>query len=349
LPAGLVYQQVVYLWYATVAVAVIFIALLLMTKYRQRPYGRYLEGYGGIIGIGRRQAGGGMIAKMSWYSPKYLLFDAKKRGVLTLVAAMPKSITTLDTREGGVSFVPVDLDNRVTYGAEETEWADEALGALSKDHDWKTFLFRWKAQQLLYETAAKFPAITDKTPPESFVNLQVSDGETVTLIRKRVSELTTEERTWYDDASAKESQVLPRKVEDSRLLKAKVEAVLNGAQSYVWQTGVDKQNKPTFSKISLDPSETADLKTAIEKEFEASHGPYKDVLVQGRTISAQSVAGLIRGLPDAADVNGMKGEMEQRIRDDIRGEGLTMAKAMPIMIIFLGAAIAFAIIYGVVK
>lgn len=331
------------------AYGVIFTALFMMTKYREKPYGRYLEGYGGIIGIGRRRAGGGMIAKVSWYSPKYLLFDAKKRGVCTLVAAMPDSITQLDAREGGVSFVPVDLDHRVTYAPEVMEWADEALGALARDHDWRSFLVRWKLKTLEQELTPRFPKLNGQAKPDSVVNVPTSiSEEQILYAAKPFATVTPQERALYEEATKREESLLKVRGERSKLLLAKLNAMLDGSGRYLWEEKNAKGQK-VVSKVDLDPVEVADMTSELQKQFEASEGEYKSVLVQGRVISAQRVASVIRGLPDAADVNGMKAEMEQRIRDEVKGEGFTMAKAMPVMLVLLGAALAFVMIYSVVK
>ena len=149
---------------------VIFGALFIITKWRERPYGRFLEGFTGIVGIGRTRSGANAIGKLIPFVDVGLaLFDpgSGKGKFKRLVTMMPDSIITMPQVYGGVSFAFVELDKRKTVDPHVAEWATEKLGALGKKQDFDRFVFEWKLFELERARHQNFPELSSRKPDDA--------------------------------------------------------------------------------------------------------------------------------------------------------------------------------------
>lgn len=313
------------------AVALLF-AFLVFTKWHQRPYGRALEGWTGMIGVGRFPRGGGILGKLSHFSEKILLFEPigrrKERANKVLISAVPESVIQLDQKDGGVSFAFIDMNTRYTSGPPElVSWADRALGDLSKTHDWETFLFKWKLEELKrIQYKQRYPMITEETPPEQVLLFALADGRTY---QKALKDLTQQERNWYQQASVAEST----RLEEVDLLEVKLEALIKKEKFY----RVGEQ------KVEFQIGERADMATSLTRELENSATPVSQTMIGGRMVDARRIASIVLGMPDARYINALKADMEERIR---RSQKTNLKDIMP-WVIAVGAIIGFMVI-GVV-
>lgn len=284
--------------YGAIIFGVIMTSLLLYTKWHQRAYGRKLEGWTGIIGVMKIPSGGGAMGKMIRYTEKlYQFIPFDKKATKPLISAMPDSIIQLDQRDGGAAFAFIDGDKRVTVAPDVAVWCDEGLGELAESHDWPTFCYRFKKRQLeSLDLTPKFPPIADGIKE---VNLVYADGKTQT---RQVAQLSKEDREWYDKMSVYEGSKL-REIKQSQL---RVDAALSGATSYV----MGGQEVPFLAR------DKAALSRQITKEIEDFDGPLTDVIRGGRTITTRHIAGIMRGLPDAAYINGLVSDIKEKLRGE---------------------------------
>ena len=151
-----------------VAPIVIFGALFLITKYREHAWGRQLEGFTGIIGIGRTKSGANAIGKVIPFVDVGLaLFDpGRGQGKFKrIVTMMPDSIITMPQSYGGISFTLVELDKRTTVDPHIAEWGQVILGQLAKKQGFDRFVFEAFLKDIQWQKEKpRFPSLQSLAP-----------------------------------------------------------------------------------------------------------------------------------------------------------------------------------------
>ena len=109
------------LFYALVVMAVVFGALFLITKYRERGLGRFLEGFTGLIGVARFAAAPNQVGKITTLTEKIGFFDAGKGKMRAPILLMPDSKFQLGAGYGGMAFAFVDGDKRSSVAPDALE------------------------------------------------------------------------------------------------------------------------------------------------------------------------------------------------------------------------------------
>ena len=303
-----------FVFYGAIGGVVVVTALLLITKHRQRPYGRFLEGFTGIIGVGQAASGANAIGKVIPFIDTGLaLFDPGpgKGKFKKIITVMPDSIIVMPQSLGGVAFTFVNLDKRTTVDIHTLEWTQGVLKKLAKNLRFDEFVFGLKLREL--QEAGKIGVPQRRFPPtngdgEQTVILVGADGQEYT---KKVSELDAQEAQWYDRVSREETANMDRLKdlqERGPELKAKIEAALSNSKTYHF----NGQKQP------FDGVQKTTLYRALLKELSGRTDSIATAVFGGFTVSAQHVADVLAGIPSAAYIRGIQEEIEKKIRLEIK-------------------------------
>ena len=317
----------------------IFFAGYVFTKWHERLWGRKLEGYQGTIGVMQLPRGGGVLGKLTHFSERLWLFEPiKRKAQKILVSAMPGSVVQLDTREGGVSFALVSGDDRVSVNPDAAVWAEEKLGRLAKNHDWETFIFDWKLQELNSKEdgngALVFPELSTLSRD---TKVSIASPDSAGYVQKPVKDLSKDEKKWYMEQTKDEQDaiLLKPEVKEVQQYKAKLKALVSRDDYYIWQG----------QKVPFELGERSDMATHLTAEFEQSDSDMAKATVGGRTINAKAIAGIVRGMPDASYVMALKADIEDMVR---KSSKFTIKDIMPLAVLLIIASVCVVIITRVV-
>ena len=91
------------IFYGLIVASFVLGALFIITKYREKSLGRFLEGWTGLIGVGRLLAAPAQVGKITLMSDKIGFFDAGRgKGKMRVpVMLMPESTFHLGAKDGG--------------------------------------------------------------------------------------------------------------------------------------------------------------------------------------------------------------------------------------------------------
>ena len=332
------------MFYVLVAAVVVVTMLFLVTKWRQKAYGRFLEGFTGVIGVARSNSGVKLLGKITPYIDSGLaLFDpgkgkGKGKKILRL---MPDSIINLGPDFGGVSFCFVDLDKGVTVDPHVAEWAQGLLGELSDSRNFARFAFAIKLKLLEEDGQYKprFPPITQEQVVVSGTDdpVTILSPKTVVLVRdgkeetKETTKLTDAERRWYDQASQRESEWVQNRAEKGPELMARLQAALSGSSHYVYK-GI---------KIDLTAADKTAMLREIEQELAGLKGKVADAFFGGITVSLQHVAQALVGVGSSAYVEGIVEEIYKDVESKIKGKWKDYIPLAVIFALIVGTEVLF--------
>ena len=312
------------IFYGLIVATFIFGALLIITKWREKPLGRFLEGWTGLIGIGRLLAAPAQVGKITLMSDKIGFFDAGRgKGKMRVpVMLMPESTFHLGAKDGGASFTFVDLDRRATVAPDALEWAHKQFSQLAKSHDWAAFCFNFKLFEMQQVEQAK--ARLAQFPP-----LDNADAWKA-LPKEAVEEY---------------QRLLPfaSMPDPDPIMRLKLQAMIRGDKQY-YTVENDAKGKEVKVKHELAPLEAVSMVRAITSEIENVQGPFADSIYFGKTIPAQHVAGILKGMPTLNYLTSIQADLEEAIRSKIKN---SWQQYIPLAAIF-GIVVGGIVLLGLV-
>jgi hypothetical protein len=317
------------LFYGAIIGFVVFGAYLGATKWQQKPYGRFLQGWTGIIGIGFTEAGANFIGKITMLTEKLALFDAGRKRFQRIIMVMPESIKTLSQRDGGAAFCLVDLDRRTTVASGPLQWANKAFERLAKTKDWRTFCFQVKLAQIEAERnpPPRFPPLVTLPPEAEIIIPQGSQ-----MLKVKLAQMNDEQRKWYEAQREKEEKYLEERKRTNEQTTLKLQTLLAGHRKY-------KYDNKTFEVDSIEA-------TAMQREITAQiEGMTDDPLgkiAEGTTVSTMHVASLLRGMPGVQYIQSILEELEKMILSKIKDQ---WKQYIPLAIIF-GIVVVIGVDFG---
>ena len=286
------------IFYGLIVASFVLGALLIITKYREKPLGRFLEGWTGLIGIGRLRGLPSQVGKITPISDKVGFFDAgrgkgKMRGYVSL---MPDSVFSLGAKDGGASFTLVDLDKRSTIAPDVLEWAYTQFSQFAKSHDWPSFCFNFKLfeMQQVEQAKAKLAQLRPLANTEAW---------------KALPKETIEE---YQRLLPFDSMPDP-----DPTMRLKLQAMTRGDKQY-YTVEKDAKGKDVKVKHELAPLEIVSMVRSITSEIENVAGPLADSVYFGKTIPAQHIAGILKGMPTIQHLTAVAADMEVALRSKIK-------------------------------
>lgn len=299
-----------------IAPAVFLGGILIMTKYYEYPYGRFLWKFNGILGFGVSKAlSAAVMGKIYKFTEKYLIFVpmGSKKAAGILISAMPDSVHQIEQKAGGLSFTMVDLDVRTTVSPDVAEWAELMLSDLTDTKDWPNFLLKWRYAQLVEIGKGFkrwFPIVTDWNPGTELIWLPKtipSPGLALTAdsewAQKLAKDATNEEKGWYVDMSTNESQRMDKIQKDFETEKNLVAAAISNEKTYAGADG-----KP----VRLEQRDKFAYTRTLNEAFANAKGSIKDALIGGKTIPAQRVAEIMRGVPNPEYVDALRENIHEQ-------------------------------------
>ena len=328
------------------APAVFLAGMLIMTKYYEFPYGRFLWRYNGIVGFGVSKAlSAAVIGKVYKFTEKYLIFVpmGTKKAAGLLISAMPESVHQIEQKAGGLSFALVDLDVRTTVAPDVAEWADTVLTDLTDEKDWPSFLFKWKYAQLVdasKNVARYFPKVEDWNPglqmiwlPSVVPSPSNPNPKDSVWVQKQAKDASAEQQVWYRQTSESEEKKAASVEGDLATERSLLTAAMTNAKTYVNREG---------KEVRLEQRDKFAYARKLNEEFANTKGTVKDALIGGKTVTAQRVAEVMRGVPNPEYVDALREnihEQEARKKKANTGEMMTMVMIVVVLVVVLVVAV----------
>lgn len=298
------------------APSVALAGILIMTKYYEYPYGRFLWKYNGIVGIGFSKAlSAAVLGKIYKFTEKYLIFVpmGTKKAAGIMISAMPESVHQIEQKAGGLSMAWVDLDVRTTVAPDVAEWADTVLTELTDTKDWPQFLLKWRYAQLIEHSKAMtpwFPKVEDWNPgtmqiwlPSVIPKPGVQITTKVEWTQKQAKDATPEEKLWYMGMSETESKKILEAEKDFNTEKNMVVASIANQKTYLDGTG---------KQVNLEQRDKFAYTRKLNEEFANAKGSIKDALIGAKTVTAQRVAEIMRGVPNPEYVDALRENIHEQ-------------------------------------
>lgn len=299
-----------------IAPAVMLGGILMMTKYYEYPYGRWLWKFNGILGVGVSKAmSAAVLGKMYRFTEKYLIFVpmGSKKNQGFLVTAVPESVHQIEQKAGGLSMAMVDLDTRVTVEPDMAEWSEKVLSELSDTRDWPTFLLKWKYAQIVdsvKQVTRYFPEVADWNPGTQIILLpKVLPSPNAPLnnetkwIQKPAKDATDEEKLWYIGTSQSEAKRIAQIEGDIQGEKNMLMAAIMNQKTYIGASG---------KETALEQRDKFALSRKINDEFANAKGQVKDAVIGGKTIPAQRIAEVMRGVPNPEYIDALRENIHEQ-------------------------------------
>jgi hypothetical protein len=285
------------IFYGLIVASFVLGALLIITKYREKPLGRFLEGWTGLIGIGRLRGLPSQVGKITPISDKVGFFDAgrgkgKMRGYVSL---MPDSVFSLGAKDGGASFTLVDLDKRSTIAPDVLEWAYTQFSQFAKSHDWPSFCFNFKLFEMQQIEQAKAKLV--QFPPVNTEAWKALPKEAIEEYRRL--------------------ETFASMPDPDPIMRLKLQAMIRGDKQY-YTVETDAKGKEVKVKHELAPLEIVSMVRSITSEIENVAGPLADSVYFGKTIPAQHIAGILKGMPTIQHLTAVAADMEEALRSKIK-------------------------------
>jgi hypothetical protein len=331
-----------YILYLVGGPAIILIGVLGLVLYKERAWGRKLRGFTGTVGIGRMAGQDGVIGKidllterLSWFDASYRtgILGLKRKGLKTLIHMMPGGIVKMSQREGGVSFALVDLDRGTTVNPDVEAWAEVAYAEYAETHDAEAFVLNWKLKQIEESQTERFPDPHDvDLDGETEITVPVGAGQ---LLQMPLYQLVTDPNAmaWWGYARKEEQ----KRLAETRQTKALIEAILAGADHYVVGEGDKAEN------FEIVEGMAGDLEEECWRQLANDKGQYAKVLIGGRVITTQYVAGIMKGLASPSQLLGYYKRIKDEVAEDFSGKysqyaPLFIAAGLAVMFSLIGLA-----------
>lgn len=320
-------------YYIAIAAGMAFIfgALFIMTKYRQKGLGRFLEGWTGTIGFTLDGQVGKIrpIGKGLSESEGVAFFDGGKGRMQAPIIISPDSQVPLTASYGGMKVMLVDTHKRTSLPPLALEWAEEQFAEFAKTHDWPHFCYAYKLRQFehIRELKEKYVQVTD--PANQIVTL--IEGDPATEVQKPYAKLTEAEKKWYDGRLQYVASLPPL----DEQYEAKLRAAYRGDKSYVF--GKDSKGKPIRHEIT--PLEKVEMVQEVTREIRSAQGSIADSIFHGRTIPAQYVANVLMGIPTIQYLVSIMGDIEKAILSKLKNSWVQYIPLAAITGIMIGAIV----------
>ena len=184
---------------------------------------------------------------------------------------------------------------------------------LSDTRDWPTFLLKWKYAQIVdsvKQVTRYFPEVADWNPGTQIILLpKVLPSPNAPLnnetkwIQKPAKDAKDEEKLWYIGTSQSEAKRIAQIEGDIQGEKNMLMAAIMNQKTYIGASG---------KETALEQRDKFALSRKINDEFANAKGQVKDAVIGGKTIPAQRIAEVMRGVPNPEYIDALRENIHEQ-------------------------------------